>query len=76
MSHPAQDIPDDILVGYINDLGEMAADNEYWDTQSERDVFLDRKQELQEELDSRNANSNTGSSNNNNNDNNNNGNNS
>jgi hypothetical protein len=29
MSHPAQDIPDDILVGYINDLGEMAADNEY-----------------------------------------------
>jgi hypothetical protein len=57
MQHPAQDIPDHHLERYIENLGEIAGDPEYWDTPEERQVFVDRQQELQNELDKRNPDS-------------------
>lgn len=57
MQHPVQDIPDQYLERYIENLGEIAGDPEYWDTPEERQIFVDRQQELQDELDKRNPDS-------------------
>lgn len=57
MVHPVQDIPDHHLERYNEDLKEIAADPEYWDTPEERQIFVDRQREIQEELDRRNPDS-------------------
>jgi len=57
MVHPVQDIPNHHLERYNEDLKEIAADPEYWDTPQERQIFVDRQREIQEELDRRNSDS-------------------